>query len=181
MQVTTGEGQIEAAQQLVALAEQLGSAPAASATIEAALAANPEQLGLADVLAPLYAQTGQLAKLAGLLLDQGNRNPDEQQRFEQFCRAGAFAIQAQDASVAVMALNEALAVRPGDEPTTLLLSDAYMLAGALEEAAELLKPLIAARDGKASPALARAATCGWPVSPGSPAIATASWPRWLRR
>ena len=53
-----------------------------------------------------------------------------------------------------MALNEALAVRPGDEPTTLLLCDAYMLAGALEEAAELIKPLIAARDGKASPALA---------------------------
>jgi len=32
-----------------------------------------------------------VAKLAGLLLDQGNRNPDEEQRFEQFCRAGDFA------------------------------------------------------------------------------------------
>ena len=53
-----------------------------------------------------------------------------------------------------MALNEALSVRPADEPTTLLLCDAYMLAGALEEAAQLIKPLIAARDGKASPALA---------------------------
>ena len=53
-----------------------------------------------------------------------------------------------------MALNEALSVRPGDEPTTLLLCDAYMLAGALEEAVELIKPLIAARDGKASPSLA---------------------------
>ena len=34
-----------------------------------------------------------------------------------------------------MALNEALAVRPDDEETTLLLSDAYVLAGAIEEAA----------------------------------------------
>jgi tetratricopeptide (TPR) repeat protein len=151
---TGGDAQLSAAQHLVALAEQLNSASVATAAIETALAANPEQLGLADVLAPLYAQTGELAKLAGLLLDQGNRNPDEEQRFEQFCRAGAFAIQAQDASLAVMALNEALSVRPADEPTTLLLCDAYMLAGALEEAAQLIKPLIAAREGKASPALA---------------------------
>jgi hypothetical protein len=106
------------------------------------------------VLAPLYEQTGDLGKLAGLLLDQGNRSEDEQQRFELLRRAGAFALQAQDASLAVMALNEALVVRPGDEQTTLLLSDAYILAGAVEEAAQLVRPLAAAHKGKASPALA---------------------------
>src|SRR5204863_4691107 len=57
-------------------------------------------------------------------------------------------------SLAVMALNEALVARPNDEQTTLLLSDAYILASALDEATELLKPLIAAHKGKASPALA---------------------------
>ena len=36
----------------------------------------------------------------------------------------------------------------------MLLSDAYVLAGAFEEAAGLVQPLIAARKGKASPALA---------------------------
>src|SRR5207253_738857 len=108
---------------------------AAAAAIEAALAAHPDQLALADVLAPLYEQTGALAKLAGLLLDQGNRNPDEAQRFEQLRRAGTFALQAQDASLAVMALNEAVTARPNDEEAALLLSDAYLLAGALDEAA----------------------------------------------
>ena len=69
VQRTSGEAQLSAAQHLVALAEQVGQAAVATEAIEAAFAANPEQLGLADVLAPLYAQTGELAKLAGLLLD----------------------------------------------------------------------------------------------------------------
>ena len=154
MSVVEGDAKIEAARQLVALAERINRAPDAAAAIEAALAAAPAELALIDLLAPLYEQTGQLGKLAGLLLDQGNRNPDEEQRFEQLRRAGAFAIQAQDPSLAIMALNEAMAARPGDEETTLLLSDAYVLAGALEEAAGLLAPPITARKGKPSPGLA---------------------------
>ena len=154
MRLTAGEAQLSAARHLVALAQRVDKVAVAAAAIEAALAAQPDQLGLADILAPLYEQTGELGKLAGLLLDLGNRNEDEQQRFEQLRHAGALAIQAQDASIAVMALNEALVVRPSDEETTLLLSDAYVLAGALEEAAGLLRPLIVARKGKASPTLA---------------------------
>ena len=154
VRLADGEAQIAAARDLVTLAESLDQVPVAAAAIEAALASHPDQFGLVDILAPLYEQTGELGKLAGLLLDQGNRNEDEQQRFEQLRRAGAFAIQAQDASLAVMALTEALAGRPADEETTLLLADAYLLAGALEEAAALVKPMVAARKGKASPALA---------------------------
>jgi tetratricopeptide repeat protein len=154
VQLSDGDDQIAAAQQLVTLAESLDRVPVAAAAIEAALTKHPNQLGLVDILAPLYEQTGELGKLAELQLDQGNRTEDEQQRFEQLSRAGVFAIRARDASVAVMALTEALAVRPGDERTTSLLVDAYVLAGALEEAAGLLKPLVAAHKGKASPALA---------------------------
>jgi tetratricopeptide (TPR) repeat protein len=154
LRIAEGEAQLAAAHQLVALAERLGKAPAAAAAIESALAAHPDQLGLVDLLAPLYEQTGQLGKLAGLLMDQANRQTDDQPRFELLRRGGAFAIHAQDASLAVMALNEALVLRPNDEETASLLSDAYVLSGALEEAAALLKPLVAARKGKASPALA---------------------------
>ena len=53
-----------------------------------------------------------------------------------------------------MALNEALVLRPTDEETALLLSDAYLLGGALDDAADLLKPLVAAHKGKASAGLA---------------------------
>jgi tetratricopeptide (TPR) repeat protein len=152
--MTVGQSQVDAGRHLVALAERLGQLPIAAAAIEAALAANPGQLVLADILAPIYEQTGELGKLAGLLLEQGSNNPDEEQRFEQLRRAGALAVQAQDGSVAVMALNEAITVRPNDAETMLLLSDAYVLASAFSEAAELLRPLIAAHKGKASPALA---------------------------
>jgi tetratricopeptide (TPR) repeat protein len=153
LRLANGDAQVVAARQLVALAEQIGQVPVAAAAIEAAFATHQE-VGLLEILAPLYEQTGELAKLAGLLLDQGNRNEDEQQRFEQLRRAGELAIAAQDASLAVMALNEAMVLQPSDERTALLLSDAYVLAGALAEAAELIKPLAAARKGKASPALA---------------------------
>ncbi|HXU00707.1 MAG TPA: tetratricopeptide repeat protein, partial [Polyangia bacterium] len=149
-----GDEQVTAARELVALAARIGKASEATAAVEAALAAHPEQVALIDLLAPLYEQTGELAKLAGLVLDQANRNPDEEQRFEQLRRAGAFALQAQDASLAIMALNEAMVIRSGDEETALLLSDAYVLAGAFAEAAALVTPLVAARKGKASPALA---------------------------
>jgi hypothetical protein len=154
LRIAEGEAQIDAAHQLVALSDRIGQPAVAAAAIEAVLAAHPDQVALADVLAPLYEEAGELAKLAGLLLDQSNRNPDEEQRFDQLRRAGAFAIHAQDASLAVMALNEALVLRPADEETALLLSDAYLLGGALDEAAELVKPLVAAHKGKASAALA---------------------------
>jgi tetratricopeptide (TPR) repeat protein len=106
-----------------------------------------------ELLASLYEQAGERAKLAALLYDTGGRVQDETQRFERLRRAGALALEAGDGSMAIMALGEALAVRPRDEAATLLLSDAYILSGALVEAAELVKPLIAERKGKASPAL----------------------------
>jgi tetratricopeptide (TPR) repeat protein len=68
-------------------------------------------------------------------------------------RAGALSLEMGDASLAIMALGEALALRPGDEATALLASDAYVLAGALDDAAATLKPFVAAHKGKAAPAL----------------------------
>jgi len=153
MRIAEAEAQIAAAGKLVALAESTGKAGEAAMSIEAALAAHPDQIGLVDLLAPLYEQTGQLGKLAGLLLDQANRATDEEHRVEQLRRAGAFALQAEDASLAVMALNEALVVRPRDEETALLLSDAYVMTGALDEASAIVTPLIAGRKGKPSAAL----------------------------
>jgi Flp pilus assembly protein TadD len=58
--------------------------------------------------------------------------------------------------MAVMALNEAVSLRPGDGDAGLLLADAYLLSGALDEAAALLKPLVAERKGKSSAMLAAA-------------------------
>jgi tetratricopeptide (TPR) repeat protein len=149
-----GEARIDAILHLVALAERLGRPAEAAAELEGALAANPGERRLFASLAQLYERAGEHRKLAHLSFDQANRTADEDERLQLLTNAGALLVQAGEGSVAMMAINEALAMRPGDEGLTLLLSDAYTLAGALDDAAELLKPLLAAHKGKASPALA---------------------------
>jgi predicted Zn-dependent protease len=154
MRIERGEAQIAAARRLVDLAAQANRTPDATAAVEAVAAASPGQPELIELLASLYEQAGERNKLAALLFDEGNRTQDADLRFDRLRRAGAISIEAGDGSMAVMALNEAVSIRPRDESASLLLADAYILAGALDEAAALLKPLIVERKGKASPALA---------------------------
>jgi tetratricopeptide (TPR) repeat protein len=149
-----GQAQVAAAERLAALAEQMGRPDVASSAIEAALAAAPAQLDLLDQLAQLYERTGERRKLALLLFDQASRSQDVAARFELLRRAGFLSVQAGGGAVAMMALNEALTIRPADQETIVLLSDAHTLAGELGEAADLLRPLVASHKGKASPALA---------------------------
>jgi tetratricopeptide (TPR) repeat protein len=152
MRVETGEAQIAAARRLVELAARTGRTPDALAAVESMVAAGAA--ALVDLLGSLYEQAGEAGKLAALLYDQASRTEDEDRRFDWLRRAGALSLQGGDASMAVMALNEAISMRPRDAEAALLLVDAYVLTGALDEAEELLKPLIADKKGKASQALA---------------------------
>ena len=155
MRMERGEAQVAAARRLVDLASQVERTADAVAAVEAVVAEAPDAAaGLADLLGELYEKTGEQGKLAVLLYESASRTSDEAQRFERLRRAGAVAVAAGDTSISTMALNEAMTLNPKDEETALLLSDAYALAGALEDAAELVKPLIAAKKGKATPALA---------------------------
>jgi tetratricopeptide (TPR) repeat protein len=154
MQLEQGEAQVAAANRLVELATRANRLPDATAAIEQLVAADPARAPLVDLLARLYEQTGDRRKQAALLYDAGSRAEDEGQRFELLRRAGALSLAMGEASLAIMALGEALAIRPGDEETGLLTSDAYVLAGALEDAAAALKPFVAAYKGKAAPGLA---------------------------
>jgi tetratricopeptide (TPR) repeat protein len=144
---------ITAAEQVAVLAERLGRPADAAASLEAALAANPGHPRIIKLLVELHERTEERRKLALLLLDQSQHSADEGERFERVSRAGALFVDLGEGASAVKALNDALALRPNDQNTTLLLSDAYVIAGALQEAAALLKPLIGAHKGKASPAL----------------------------
>jgi predicted Zn-dependent protease len=145
---------IVAAERAAAIAERLGRPAEASGSLELALAANAGHAGLVKRLVELYERTKQTRTLALLLLDQAPHSQDDGERFERLSRAGALFMELGEATSATMALNDALMVRPNDQATTLLLSDAYLKAGALQDAASLLKPLITAHKGKASPALA---------------------------
>ena len=156
MRVEQGESQIGAARRLVELAAKAERTADAVAAIEALVAEGVAPPAIVDLLAGVYEQGGERAKLAGLLFDDGNRATDPNVRFERLRRAGAVALEAGDGSMAVMALNEAASLRPGDGDAGLLLADAYLLSGALDEAAALLKPLVAERKGKSSAMLAAA-------------------------
>jgi tetratricopeptide (TPR) repeat protein len=148
-----GPEQVAAAERLAELADRVGRPADATVALEAALGANPGEPRLVNRLAHLYEQAGDLRKLALLLFDEAHRCADETQRFSYLARAGTMFVQAGDSSVALMALNEAHALRPGDVDIQLLLSDAHALSGDLQESANLLGPLIAAHKGKASSAL----------------------------
>jgi tetratricopeptide (TPR) repeat protein len=152
MRVESGAAQAAAGRRLVELAAQAGRTPDAMAAVEALVTGGA--LALVDLLAGLYEQAGESGKLAALLFEQANRAEDQDQRFEWLRRAGALSLEGGDASMAVMALNEAVALRPRDADACLLLVDAFVLAGALDDAAALLQPLIADRKGKPSQALA---------------------------
>jgi hypothetical protein len=154
MQLEQGDAQVAAATRLVELAARAERTPDATAAIEQLIAAVPGRQALIDLLAGLYEQTGERQKLAALLHDSASRTQDENQRFALLHRAGALALEMGDGSLALAALKEALAIRPGDEASSLLAADACMLAGALDQAAAVLKPLVAAHKGKPSPALA---------------------------
>ena len=154
MHLEQGDAQIAAAQQLVELAARANRSADAIAAIEQLVSANPGRPELVDLLARTYEQTGEKRKLATLLYDAGGHSEDEAQRFEHLRRAGGLSVELGDSAMALMALNEALSLRPQDEATALLVSDAYLLVSALDEAREALTPFVAAHKGMASPALA---------------------------
>ena len=168
----SGEAQIAAAGQLVALAEQhRQGARRRRRRSRPRWRRTRISSRLIDCSRRCTSRPASSRSWRGCCSIRRNRNPDEEQRFEQLRRAGAFAIQAQDASLAVMALNEALAVRPGDEETTLLLSDAYVLAGALEEAAALIQAAGRRPQGQGVAGAGRAARAAGPHRGARRAIA----------
>jgi thioredoxin-like negative regulator of GroEL len=154
MQLEQGAAQVAAANRLVELAARANRTADATAAIEQMVTSDPNRQELVDLLARLYEKAGEKRKLAALLYDAASRAQEDDQRFALLRRAGGVSLEVGDGSLAIMALSEALAIRPGDEETGLLASDAYVLAGALDEAAATLKPFVAAYKGKASPALA---------------------------
>jgi tetratricopeptide (TPR) repeat protein len=102
-------------------------------------------------LSSLYEQTGAFKELAEMSLADAKVAKDVAGRFAHLSRAGALLVQhGADPSVAVAALEEAHALRPSDTECTVLLADAYTLAGRSPEAVELINQAIAGQKGKRS-------------------------------
>jgi tetratricopeptide (TPR) repeat protein len=102
-------------------------------------------------LRALYEQIEAHKELSNLLLVEAKHVTDEAQRFEMLREAGRLRLTSVGAPAsAIGPLSEALELRPNDPEITLLLADAYIAAGLVDEAAQMLQTAISRHGGKRS-------------------------------
>jgi tetratricopeptide (TPR) repeat protein len=111
----------------------------------------PEDATVRDHLRRIYEQLGAHRELASLYLTEARLVADPADRFAALRRAGALLLEsAGDAAAAITPLEAARDLRPRDGEVSLLLADAYIKAGRLQEAADFLDSSIQAQKGRRS-------------------------------
>ncbi|MCL2779080.1 MAG: tetratricopeptide repeat protein [Polyangiaceae bacterium] len=152
-----GEGIVTAAFKLAETCEKANRLEDARSGLERARVAAPNNVELRQRLLWLYEQLGAHKELANLVLEEARASRDTAQRFEGLVRGGQLLLaQAQDptattqidTSLAVRPLEEAHALRPADLDCAALLSDAYVVAGRIDDAEQLLHRTIATFKGR---------------------------------
>ncbi len=150
-----GEAVVGTALKLADACERAGRLQDARGALERARKAAPHDEGLRERLTRLYEHTGAYKELADMSLTDAQQAKDVAGKFAHLVRAGALFIQhSADPSVAILALDEAHALRPSDMECIVLLADAYTLAGRTTDAIELVNLAIASHKGKRSRELA---------------------------
>jgi len=146
-----GDALVEIALRLADACERGGRFGDARGALERARLAAPHDEALRACLSDLYERSGAYKELAEMNLADAKVAKDVAGRFAHLLRAGALLVQhGADPRVAAVALEEAHALRPSDPECTVLLADAYTLAGRSGEAVELINQAIASHKGKRS-------------------------------
>lgn len=154
LEIETGSTQVEAALGLADACRRMGRPAEARAGLERVYRAQPDAQPVREALKHLYEEVGALRELAELVHEDAQRARDPESRFAAFRRAGDLMIQMGDAEGALAPLAEAAAIQPEDHDLVVLLADAYMGSGRLQEAVELLQVTIASFARRRSPQLA---------------------------
>ncbi|AKT42745.1 tetratricopeptide repeat protein [Chondromyces crocatus] len=118
--------------------------------LERALRVAPGHTEVRDRLRRLYEQTGARHDLAVLTFEDARATEDEAMRHALLLRAGKLFTEDDAVSQAIAVLEEARALRPDDQEAALLLVDAIVSAGRLEEARAQLGDLLAAHKNRRS-------------------------------
>jgi tetratricopeptide (TPR) repeat protein len=146
-----GREKVDAALLLAGACAQAGYPLDARPLLESVFAETPGEARIRDHLRHIYEQSGAHRELAHLYQTEARLASDPADRFAGLRRAGSLLLEsAGDAAAAIAPLEAARDLRPRDGEVTMLLADAYIQAGKLQEAADFIDAAIQAQKGRRS-------------------------------
>ncbi len=146
-----GEARVIAALRLVDAAERVGQPDSARTALELVLREEPADARLHAPLEAIYERTGAHRELAELCLARAALLEDRDARFGELRRAGQLWLHGvREPLRAVEALTAARELHPDDHDAVVLLADAYLQGGLLQEATTMLGDAVAAHRGRRS-------------------------------
>ena len=149
-----GDLAVDTALRLADACERAGRLADARGALERTRTLAPQDEALRLRLERLYESVGAYRELAEMSFSDARGAADDATRCAHLKRAGALLLQdGTDADAAIDALVDAYALNSADMECTLLLADAYTVAGKTDEGQALLTEQITARGGKRSPEL----------------------------
>ena len=155
VELEAGTARADAALLLTEACERLGHPEEARASLERAYQDDPNHDLVRGKLRGLYETLHAYRELSNLLLVEANHIEDPAQKFDMLREAGRLRLSNfEQAASAIGPLSEALELQPHDLGVTLLLADAYISAGLIEEAVQLLQSAIDRQGGRRSRELA---------------------------
>jgi tetratricopeptide (TPR) repeat protein len=149
VELTAGADRIRAALLLAGACDRAGYPNDARGVLEQVFAEDRRHAEVRDHLLRIYEHTGAHRELAGLHLDEAANAEDASERFTALRRAGSLLLEsAGDPAAAIEPLEAARELKPKDHDVAMLLADAYIRSGKLQEAADFLDAAIQAQKGR---------------------------------
>jgi tetratricopeptide (TPR) repeat protein len=150
-----GDAAVDVVLRLADACDKAGRPGDARTALERARTSAPGDAALRERLERAYEQAGAWHELATLELEDANASADDDVRFTLLVRAGAVLLeQAGDPEAAIVALEQARAIRPADLDCVGLLSDAYTLWGRAPDALAMIEEVLSPHKGRRSRELA---------------------------
>jgi tetratricopeptide (TPR) repeat protein len=151
VELSPADEKVRAALLLAGACEHAGYPLDARPVLESVFAHNPQEAQIRDRLRRIYEELGAYRELAELYLGESRLATDAADRFACLRRAGTLLLEsAADPAAAIAPLEAARELKPRDNEVAMLLADAYIQAGKLQEAADFLDAAIAAQKGRRS-------------------------------
>lgn len=133
-----------------------GQQPRALACLSSALANDPSDLGLRDMLAAMYRQTGAWSELSQLLLDGAKLSRDSEVRYRYLAEAArVLCDELESINQALPVLQQIVTLRPDDREARVCLAQAMYRAANYDEARALTEQLLEQYGRKRTPGRAR--------------------------